>query len=334
MQPNRFNLLFLLCLWAAWVPAISPTAFSHPASSDPVVQNPPASPATSEVTSEYDAAMQAGYAAVENRDYQRALPYFQKALELRPGDTYAQKAIENVEGYLQRQKAQSADSDYDRAMRIGYHAAQNRDYQTALINFRRALKERPNDRYALQAIQNVESFISRDGLRLAGGHRPAAPWSNPALGQNQVPPVLLTEWRKAENRSTCAALAPEDLGKHADAQPRSAYFAGGWAIAYDKPGLPGRNPDGTFCPTCGRGVFGIAGTGVAAEPEDIHRWPDQKVWADGSRAGYGPAAGEGPHYLAYGQVKGQRCLYNVWSFLGKDHLEALLEQLRLVEGTT
>lgn len=46
-------------------------------------------------------------------------------------------------------------------MRIGYTATQQRDYQTALINFRRALEERPGDTYASRAIQNVEGYIRR-----------------------------------------------------------------------------------------------------------------------------------------------------------------------------
>lgn len=314
MKPTLFSSLSIVLLAAGLGWVAPPAAFS--ALPNQVSQQP----------SSYDSAMKAGYIAVQNRDYPAALENFRKALALRPQDPYALKAIENVEGYLERQKLEAVDSTYDRAMRIGYAAAQQRDYQTALINFRRALKERPGNRYALQAIQNVESFISRE--------RPAAPWSQPALRQNQVPAVLLTEWRQAENRTTCAALAPQNLGDHQDAQPRAAYFSGGWAIAYDKPGLPGRNPDGTFCPNCGRGAFGIAGAGVHVESQDIQRWPQQRVWADGSAAGYGLAGDEGPNYLAYVQVKGQRCLYNIWSFLGREHLESLLEQLRLVQGAS
>jgi len=50
---------------------------------------------------------------------------------------------------------------YNRYMRIGYAATQKRDYQTALINFRRALNERPGDSYATRAISNVQSYIQR-----------------------------------------------------------------------------------------------------------------------------------------------------------------------------
>jgi len=51
--------------------------------------------------------------------------------------------------------------DYTRAMEIGYAATAQGDYHTALINFRRALESRPGDRYALDAIANVESYIQQ-----------------------------------------------------------------------------------------------------------------------------------------------------------------------------
>jgi YARHG domain len=44
-------------------------------------------------------------------------------------------------------------------MRIGYSASRQHDYQTALINFRRALDERPGDRYASEAANNMENII-------------------------------------------------------------------------------------------------------------------------------------------------------------------------------
>lgn len=50
---------------------------------------------------------------------------------------------------------------YDRYMRAGYAATERRDYETALVYFRRALDERPNDSFAEQAIQNVEGYRDR-----------------------------------------------------------------------------------------------------------------------------------------------------------------------------
>lgn len=40
-----------------------------------------------------------------------------------------------------------------------------------------------------------------------------------------------------------------------------------------------------------------------------------------------------PRQLAYLRVTGQRCLYNVWSQLGRSHLEALLGELRVVDAS-
>jgi hypothetical protein len=51
--------------------------------------------------------------------------------------------------------------DYRQTMMVGYAAYQKSDYQTALINFRRALQARPNDRLALEAIQNTEAILQQ-----------------------------------------------------------------------------------------------------------------------------------------------------------------------------
>lgn len=101
-----------------------------------------------------------------------------------------------------------------------------------------------------------------------------------------------------------------------EAEPRVAHFAGGWGVAYDLPEL--------------RSAFGVAGAGVDPGPDTYDEWPHQREWSDGSRAGYGPEGGQGPNQLAYLRVRGQSCLYNVWSRLGRTHLEALLDDLRFV----
>ena len=50
----------------------------------------------------FEQLMNAGYAATQQRDYQTALRYFQNALQQRPGNVYATRAISNVQGYLRR----------------------------------------------------------------------------------------------------------------------------------------------------------------------------------------------------------------------------------------
>ncbi len=150
-----------------------------------------------------------------------------------------------------------------------------------------------------------------------GGGAPPAPWSAPALPATAVPPVYLAEWREAENRATCAPVAFATPLQGAQAAPRAATFSGGWAVAYDLPQQ--------------RSAFGIAGTGVRADEPSYDEWPYRRTWADGSSAGWGPEGGSGPRQLAYLRIAGQGCLYNVWSELGREHLEALLAQIRFVE---
>ena len=48
-------------------------------------------------------------------------------------------------------------------MLAGYAATQQRDYQTALTNFQRALQLRPNNPYAATAVRNVQGYLQRGG---------------------------------------------------------------------------------------------------------------------------------------------------------------------------
>lgn len=145
-----------------------------------------------------------------------------------------------------------------------------------------------------------------------------APWRGAPLVRSAVPAVYLTQWEKAENRATCAVIAPASAGPAGEgAAPRAANFSGGWAVAYDLPNL--------------RSAFGVAGAGVKAGEPSYDQWPYAYEWADGSRVEYGPEDGAGPKQLAYLRIQGQDCLYNVWSALGKEHLELLIRELRLVK---
>jgi len=128
--------------------------------------------------------------------------------------------------------------------------------------------------------------------------------------------VYVAEWSKAANRATCGLFAFAQSGQGAGATPRAATFSGGWAVAYDLPQS--------------RSSFGVAGTGVNAADSTFSAWPFTRHWSDGSSAGYGPEGGTGPNQLAYLRITGEGCLYNVWSRIGREHLELLLEALRRV----
>lgn len=162
---------------------------------------------------------------------------------------------------------------------------------------------------------------------------PAAPWAAPKLRADQVPAVLLQEWRAAGSPADCAALAPSDLGTAANGTPRRAEFGDrAWAVAWDVPGAPGRQPSGQPCPSCGRGTVVVAGTSLDVSDSLPGVLPGTRRWRDGSVAQYGLTGGTGPAYLAQLEVSGQRCLYNVSSFLGEAHLLRVLDSLRFVQG--
>jgi hypothetical protein len=164
--------------------------------------------------------------------------------------------------------------------------------------------------------------------------------SAPARPQLLAERLILSEWSKAENRAKCAPLGfTGDGGK--GGEPRRAYFGGGWAVAFD---LPGK-----------RSAYGLAGVGLLPDDEAaesaqrerlINQWPsfvDLTDLPQPAYAGYGVEGGTAwreddpqalaSNALAYVRVGGQTCQYNVWSRLGRAHLERLLSNLRVIGRT-
>jgi hypothetical protein len=162
---------------------------------------------------------------------------------------------------------------------------------------------------------------------------PAAPWTNPPLPAREAPRPILNAWREADNRDTCAPIAPRSFGAAEGARGRSSHVAGGWVVEFDRPGLPGVDRDGNECDDCGRSVFGVAGTSMM--PEEL-LGPDAEItpptFSDGSHAVVEVSDGDGESVASVTfTVAGQGCVYEVWSFLGPAHLEELVSELRMVE---
>jgi hypothetical protein len=53
-------------------------------------------------TNFYDRYMQTGYAASKAKNFEQAIVFFRRALDERPGDSFSQKAIENMEKLMQK----------------------------------------------------------------------------------------------------------------------------------------------------------------------------------------------------------------------------------------
>ncbi|EKQ70697.1 hypothetical protein OsccyDRAFT_1000 [Leptolyngbyaceae cyanobacterium JSC-12] len=77
---------------------------------------------------------------------------------------------------------------YDRYMQAGYAATNRRDYATALIYFKRALDERPEDIYATQAIRNVENYLGKS----SPSPTPTPSPTSPAATSSKPAPTVTT----------------------------------------------------------------------------------------------------------------------------------------------
>lgn len=155
------------------------------------------------------------------------------------------------------------------------------------------------------------------------------PWASPPL-DDSVP---------HEAGGTCPPMSFANLGDGAGATSRKLVHNIG--VAWDKPGSPGQDPDGSPSATSGRSTFGLLAFPRKAEP--LQSWAFRIEWDDGSAAGYGYEGETDPRndpnplkttkWLAQLNVEGHNCSFNVWSHLGRKHLEHLLSSLRYVRAS-
>lgn len=150
---------------------------------------------------------------------------------------------------------------------------------------------------------------------------PPAPWSESPVEALHAPEALLRSWASAENRGWCAPLASVST----EGVARAVDLDGGFGVVFDVPGQPGVGDDGEVCNDCGTGTFGVAGTMMT--PAELGEDSLAPSYADGS---YAEVAAEGGVASATFTVPGEGCVYQVWSFLGEEHLRALLGGMRRV----
>lgn len=86
---------------------------------------------------------------------------------------------------------------YDRYMMAGYEATRRREHSTALLYFKRALDERPNDSYASQAIRNVESYMEENRPKTQGKNASQPTAATPITQQQAVD--LINQWLEAKS---------------------------------------------------------------------------------------------------------------------------------------
>ncbi len=153
---------------------------------------------------------------------------------------------------------------------------------------------------------------------------PNAPWSDAPIAMGAAPEAVMNAWTAADNRGWCAPLVPAGV-----TGARASALDGGWAVEVDQDGAPGVRENGQTCRRCGRSAFGIAGTSMPVDSlndMDTDAAP-APTYADGSATMVSSEDGVASATISVG---GQGCVYQVWSFLGEDHLRELIEGLRVV----
>lgn len=135
---------------------------------------------------------------------------------------------------------------------------------------------------------------------------PQAPWTQARIATSAMPGAVLSTWAGAENRTWCAPLVPET-----DADVRASNLDGGWVFEFDTNGEPSS--------------FGVAGTAMGLDEMIEEPVP---AFADGSATDVMEEEGIASATIA---IRGQGCVYQVWSTQGAEHLEQMLGSLRFVE---
>lgn len=170
------------------------------------------------------------------------------------------------------------------------------------------------------------------------------PWAAAPLSAAQAPATAEAFAREGSPGEECPAIAPADLGEGAGATSRATDRGspGAWWVAYDLPGAPGEAEIQSPSADAGKETFSVSAVTFPMDVGSVvDRFPNQVRWSDGSHGSYGvegggilPTEGEmEPAWLAYLKIGDSPCLYQVHTYLGQDHMEHLLSQLRFVEGS-
>lgn len=162
-----------------------------------------------------------------------------------------------------------------------------------------------------------------------GADLPPAPWRAAAVPRSAVPRPYVEAWDRAGNRGHCALLFPLDGGPE---------LRGARASSGTTPGDKGWD---IFLTGEAGSVEVLALFEKAAQlrtPPSAQSFT--RSWSDGSVAKYAPDVGSAAPWTydpatspfeAILTLPEQSCAYRIYDTLGRAHLEALFERLRLMD---
>jgi hypothetical protein len=189
---------------------------------------------------------------------------------------------------------------------------------------------------SLRLVDGLEAEpIGDEGIDLGPVDRGPAPWASPAVPYPGDYPPAPTE--------TLAFIPTSGLPVGASVRTTTQPL---WSLAWDAPDGPGHDTLDNPCGSCGRGAVGVTVSSMSALPE---RSPDAR-WDDGSVGFILPRIGDsaipvdrllfrpqGSTDLLPGAVKmdiyipDYAVVVSVWTHLGLDSLDELVDGLRLAD---
>jgi tetratricopeptide (TPR) repeat protein len=122
-----------------------------------------------QLTRQYNESIALADKYMADKDYTNARNTYNKALQLKPGDSYAgQKlsAIDNLMALEQANKQQQIEETFKNAMDKGSKALASKNYSAALEAFKQALAIKPADNNARQKISDTELLIKQEQDKL------------------------------------------------------------------------------------------------------------------------------------------------------------------------
>jgi Flp pilus assembly protein TadD len=122
------------------------------------------------LATQYGEAIAAADRFFNARDYSSAKSSYSRALQLKPGDTYASQKIVSIDNLLAAeaaQKLQEIEGSYKNAMDRGTNFMVTRNYQSAKDAFLQALTIKPGDGSARQKLSEAELLLKQEQDRLA-----------------------------------------------------------------------------------------------------------------------------------------------------------------------
>ena len=123
--------------------------------------------AIEDLENQYRDAISAADIALQAKDYQKAAAGYQAARGLKPGESYPQEKIDEINATLGEIAAKEAvDKQYRDAISAADIALQAKDYQKALTGYQSAMEIKPAEQYAKGKVLEIETTMAEQARQL------------------------------------------------------------------------------------------------------------------------------------------------------------------------